>query len=229
MDLIPWRHAEAEELEDGVDDPARGLTPKGERHARRVADWLNQVLPHSTKVLSSPALRARQTAEALDRKFKINDALAPEGTVDGLLALGKIVVIVYPVPELAFEAPAGISRFLVTGRDPASLNLPIASFRKRQDIMLPILDHMGTSPNIIRVYPHERLCDTKSCQVYAKGKALYRDDNHLSQAGAEWVLPAYDAVFASRDTPAMPKVSSEITRWKTSSLEKYDIFGFVMV
>lgn len=86
MDLILWRHAEAQELSDGVDDPARGLTNKGERHARRVADWLNQVLPHSTKVLVSPALRARQTAEALERKFKLSDALAPEGSVDGLLA-----------------------------------------------------------------------------------------------------------------------------------------------
>ena len=51
MDLILWRHAEAEETVDGVDDPLRGLTPKGERHARRVAEWLNRFLPETTRVL----------------------------------------------------------------------------------------------------------------------------------------------------------------------------------
>ena len=110
MDLILWRHAEAEELSAGVDDPARGLTPKGERHARRVAEWLNQVLPHSTKILVSPSLRTRQTAEALERKFKVREALAPEGTVDGLLAAvrwpdaSEPVLVIGHQPTLGFVA-----------------------------------------------------------------------------------------------------------------------------
>ena len=53
MDLILWRHADAEELSEGVDDPARGLTTKGLRQARRVSEWLNRFLPDSTRVLSS--------------------------------------------------------------------------------------------------------------------------------------------------------------------------------
>ena len=116
MDLILWRHAEAEEIADGVDDPARGLTPKGERHARRIADWLNQVLPHSTKVLSSPALRARQTAEALERKFKIHDALTPEGTVDGLLAAVRWPDAREPVLVVGHQPTLGlVAAYLMTG------------------------------------------------------------------------------------------------------------------
>ena len=42
MDLILWRHAEAFELPDGGDDLDRALTPKGERQAARVADWLSR-------------------------------------------------------------------------------------------------------------------------------------------------------------------------------------------
>ena len=30
MDLILWRHAEAEDVEDGSEDLARALTPRGE-------------------------------------------------------------------------------------------------------------------------------------------------------------------------------------------------------
>ncbi|MFZ5551266.1 MAG: phosphohistidine phosphatase SixA [Pseudomonadota bacterium] len=116
MDLILWRHAEAEELSEGIDDPARGLTAKGERHARRVADWLNQVLPHSTKVLVSPALRARQTAEALERKFKVVDALAPEGTVDGLLAAVRWPDAREPVLVVGHQPTIGLTAaYLMTG------------------------------------------------------------------------------------------------------------------
>ena len=116
MDLILWRHAEAEEIADGVDDPTRGLTSKGERHARRVAEWLNQVLPHSTKVLSSPALRAKQTAEALERKFKISDALAPEGTVGGLLAAVRWPDAREPVLVVGHQPTLGLAAaYLMTG------------------------------------------------------------------------------------------------------------------
>ena len=118
MDLILWRHAEAEELAEGVDDPARGLTSKGERHAKRVADWLNQVLPHSTKVLSSPALRARQTAEALDRKFKITEALAPEGTVDGLLAAVRWPDAREPVLVVGHQPTLGLAAAYLMTREP---------------------------------------------------------------------------------------------------------------
>lgn len=68
MDLILWRHADAE---DGVPDEARELTAKGEKQARRVAKWLAKRLPDDTRVLVSPARRAQQTAKALTKKFEI--------------------------------------------------------------------------------------------------------------------------------------------------------------
>ncbi|MED5619821.1 phosphohistidine phosphatase SixA [Ideonella sp. BN130291] len=85
MDLILWRHAEARQAADGEDDLARPLTPKGERQARRMAHWLNQVLPATARILVSPAVRTQQTAQALDRRFKTCAPLAPDGTVDSLL------------------------------------------------------------------------------------------------------------------------------------------------
>ncbi len=85
MDLILWRHAEALEMREVQDDLDRALTPKGERQAQRVAHWLNQQMPASTRVLVSPARRAQQTASALERKFKTVPTLAPDGTVESLL------------------------------------------------------------------------------------------------------------------------------------------------
>lgn len=94
MDLILWRHAEAEMLrvdEAPADadlaalDLARGLTPKGERQAQRMAEWLNRRIAASTRVLVSPARRTRQTADALGRGYKVMPALAPGATVEAVL------------------------------------------------------------------------------------------------------------------------------------------------
>ena len=77
MDLILWRHAEAEDPAPGMTDLERALTAKGVKQARRMGQWLDSQLPDSCRVLSSPALRTLQTVEALGRKFKLHNDLAP--------------------------------------------------------------------------------------------------------------------------------------------------------
>jgi len=82
MDLIVWRHAEAE---DGVPDLQRRLTAKGRKQAERVAQWLLQRLPARFVLLASPATRAQQTAEALGVPIKTDRALAPGATPAALM------------------------------------------------------------------------------------------------------------------------------------------------
>lgn len=89
MDLILWRHAEAEDPSDGVDDLARGLTQRGEKQAARMAAWLDRQLPEGLRVLASPARRTEQTASALGRKFKMRAELLPGGTPQDLLELAQ--------------------------------------------------------------------------------------------------------------------------------------------
>jgi phosphohistidine phosphatase len=76
MDLILWRHAEAE---DGTPDGTRALTARGRKQARTIARWLAKRLPDETRILVSPAVRAQQTAEALERAFT-SDARIDVGT-----------------------------------------------------------------------------------------------------------------------------------------------------
>jgi len=91
MDLILWRHAEAEDLEETEEgcgaDLSRRLTPKGERQALRMAAWLDRQLPEGVRVYCSPAVRTEQTVIALGRKYKARDELRPDGTVEELLQL----------------------------------------------------------------------------------------------------------------------------------------------
>ena len=74
MDLILWRHAEAE---PGLPDLERALSAKGQKQARRMAEWLTAQLPENCKVLASPARRTLQTAEAMGRRFRVHADLAP--------------------------------------------------------------------------------------------------------------------------------------------------------
>ena len=77
MDLILWRHAEAEPGHEGLPDLERALTSKGQKQARRMGKWLDSQLPESCRILASPAVRTVQTAEGLGRKYKTHAELVP--------------------------------------------------------------------------------------------------------------------------------------------------------
>lgn len=119
MDLVLWRHAEAEA---GEPDEGRRLTSKGEKQARRAAEWLHAHLPNSARILVSPALRAQQTAKALaelaPRKLKTLDALAPGASAEEMLRAIDwpharcTVVVVGHQPTLG-----GVASLLLAGRE----------------------------------------------------------------------------------------------------------------
>ena len=93
MNLILWRHAEAEDVPDRRTNPAAGdfdrrLTSHGVKQAERVAQWLRKRLgaPPPT-VLVSPAVRTIQTAAALTDRYRTVRELAPDiATAAGVLA-----------------------------------------------------------------------------------------------------------------------------------------------
>ncbi len=78
IELILWRHADAEE---GWPDLKRRLTPHGVEQARQTAAWLKPRLPKAVWLLCSPADRARQTASALSDDIRIDDRLMPGASV----------------------------------------------------------------------------------------------------------------------------------------------------
>ncbi len=83
MDLILWRHAEAE---DGSPDLARELTAKGHKQAAEMARWLSRHLPKEARTLVSPAIRARQTAEALTRDYTTVKEISPGAPYTAVLS-----------------------------------------------------------------------------------------------------------------------------------------------
>lgn len=115
MEIILWRHAEAEE---GVPDPARALTGKGQQQAAAMARWLKPHLPTDARILVSPARRTQQTAQALGLAYETCAALAPQSDASEVLHAagwphGKhAVVVVGHQPTLG-----QLAALLLTGRN----------------------------------------------------------------------------------------------------------------
>lgn len=83
MDLLLWRHAEAE---DGSPDARRRLTARGETQARQIAEWLRAHAPDTLRIVASPATRCQQTAAALGLPFETDPRLSIDGDSANLLA-----------------------------------------------------------------------------------------------------------------------------------------------
>jgi phosphohistidine phosphatase len=95
------RHAEAA---PGEPDELRALTPNGRDQARRLGERLRQEGVAADAVLSSPLLRARETADALGLgPSQPDERLAPGATADDVRAAvagrGATVVIVGHQPD----------------------------------------------------------------------------------------------------------------------------------
>ena len=115
MDLILWRHCEAE---PGEPDLGRRLTSKGLKQAERMAQWLDSHLPDTCRVLVSPADRAQQTAVALQRKFRTVPELAPGATVGAVLAAANWPDSREPVMIVGHQPTLGaVASFLLSGEE----------------------------------------------------------------------------------------------------------------
>lgn len=71
----------------GQSDIDRKLTTKGHKQAKQMAVWLKKYLPKQTFVMSSPALRARETVTYWGGDWHEDSRLSPERAVDPILQL----------------------------------------------------------------------------------------------------------------------------------------------
>jgi phosphohistidine phosphatase len=86
MDLILWRHAEAEDAAANVPDAKRRLTDRGEHQARLMARWLHEHMPKKLRILVSSAQRTQMTAHALGRPFEVERKIGIGADAADLLA-----------------------------------------------------------------------------------------------------------------------------------------------
>lgn len=120
MELILWRHAEAE---DGVPDSARELTDKGLKQARLMAEWLKPRLPKNTRIIVSPTKRTQQTAAALDLDFETIREIGPSARAKTVLAAAGWPDAKGSVMVVGHQPTLGEVAALIMSGDPAEWNV----------------------------------------------------------------------------------------------------------
>jgi phosphohistidine phosphatase len=84
--ILLWRHADALPLNAEIMiDIDRPLSKKGNKQARKMANWLSDHLPKNTIIITSTAVRANQTAKALNHEFIVLDKLDPGASLADVL------------------------------------------------------------------------------------------------------------------------------------------------
>ncbi|WP_417585438.1 SGNH hydrolase domain-containing protein [Pelagibacterium sp.] len=111
-------------------------------------------------------------------------------TITRILAMNKQVILVGPVPEIGRSVPTRLARADLLGL----VSAPSLT-RATHDARISRAEEMlrgfaGTSELVHYVSLSNLFCDAQLCRIRLEnGMPIYFDGNHISQAGAEALLP----------------------------------------
>lgn len=114
------------------------------------------------------------------------------GDLERLVAAGKRVVVLWPLPEPGFDLPDRLGRDLWLGLDPAPhTEYPEAAFADYAALARQVITTATNDlPGVTIFDPAPLFCTPGAkCRVTQAGKPLFFDGNHLSLAGSALVVP----------------------------------------
>jgi hypothetical protein len=121
---------------------------------------------------------------------------AVERTFSYLNEHGRQIVFVAQAPEIGWDVPSVLARAQWFGRTlPAAPSL--SAYQERQRVVTDCLDNLSRTYKIRLITVSDVLCASGTCSVEQNGMPLYRDNDHLSAAGALLLAPALVQAFAN--------------------------------
>jgi hypothetical protein len=136
-----------------------------------------------------------------------------ERTVNTLRKMNLKVILVSDVPEIGCDVPRiymMLSRFPFIKKG-AEYYPSIAEYNARQKEANAILEGLSQLPNVTLIRPEKLMFDeTGRGRIMANGELLYRDDDHLSTAGALYIAPVFDEVF--KNMVGYPLVNTRLSK-----------------
>lgn len=119
--------------------------------------------------------------------------------IKGLRAAGHRVWLVKEVPLQEIIVPYRLSRLAMMHRPVDGEGLPVAEHLKRQAFISQLFAELAAADSGVSVLdPAPQLCGADGlCRVELNGRALYTDDNHLSDVGARHVEAFLEPLFSS--------------------------------
>ncbi len=127
-----------------------------------------------------------------------------ESAVARLVAAGKQVWMVGPIPEIGHHVPRTLYLDSIGVSRSIDIQPTIQEFNERQGFVLTLLAAIAKKYGVGVVWPHRQLCDARRCHVQKDGYPLYIDDQHLTRSAALSMSAIFDPIFAGAplSTPA---------------------------
>ncbi|PNR95338.1 phosphoglycerate mutase [Petrotoga sp. 9PWA.NaAc.5.4] len=108
--LILFRHAKAEKRSSEIDDFERRLTKKGNKNAKEVSEYVGKILKKVDLIVTSPAVRAKETAEIFSKYSNSKAKLFEEELLYG----GEVEEIIERLSEIL----KGYNNVVIVGHNP---------------------------------------------------------------------------------------------------------------
>ena len=122
-------------------------------------------------------------------------------TIRKLKSMGRRVVVVGPIPEVGYSVPAAQFIASRTGRDVNKIIAPTREeFIQRAKGVKEVLAEVKNNFGVQILDPSILLCDHEKCNVVFEKNILYRDDDHLSVFGSNYISAMFDEVFVGAGT-----------------------------
>ncbi|MCP1509508.1 peptidoglycan/LPS O-acetylase OafA/YrhL [Pseudomonas marginalis] len=119
--------------------------------------------------------------------------------IRGLRAAGHRVWLVKEVPLQKIIVPYRLSRLAMMHRPVEGEGLPVAEHEQRQAFITQLFNALAAADSgVVVLDPAPLLCGADGlCRVERDGRALYTDDNHLSDVGARHIEAFLEPLFSS--------------------------------
>ena len=158
-------------------------------------------LPTAFELAREPQTRIRlvrgQGLPATDNLDAYRQSMG--ATLTALQRAGKRVILVIDSPEIAMEPRACVRQQPA----PAGCGLPVSAYRDRTRRYLQVTAEVLRQFPATEVWDLPRLlCDDRLCHARRGDDVLYRDADHLSVRGSQWVAARFDPRPAPHWTPA---------------------------
>jgi peptidoglycan/LPS O-acetylase OafA/YrhL len=116
-------------------------------------------------------------------------------SIQYLLDRGKKVILIYPVPEAGWNVPDYMTKIYLVNPgsvfEETTASTRYQVFKERNKRTIDALDKVEPNKNLFRIYPSSIFCNSEvagRCITHSSGLIFYRDDDHLSNAGAKLIL-----------------------------------------
>lgn len=140
--------------------------------------------------IADPKVSFSASSDSLETAFE-------QGVLDRLCAISKTnsVYVLRTVPEMPFNVPREMAKIALRGQEFSEVKMPRKLYQQRNSFVDTVLAKAEEKCGVRVLNPEPYLCDDEFCYGAREDKALYVDDDHLSETGNRVLLELFKQIY----------------------------------